>query len=115
NGKGRPSGRPFCVWWASGQRGLWSCTRTGLISHSRFSSAGRCPRAGFMSNDDNRNDDGQMKDKLIRSKQQWAKEGRLLTGKAGDRMVERLPPGQRLVETWPVLDLGIQPHVPKEQ
>lgn len=68
-----------------------------------------------MSSDESQKDGGQMKDKLIRSKQQWAKEGRLLTGKTGDRMVERLPPGQRLVETWPVLDLGIQPHIPKEQ
>ncbi len=52
------------------------------------------------------------KDKLIRSKQQWAREGRLLTGKHGDKEIDRLPPGQRLVETWPVLDLGIQPDVP---
>lgn len=60
-------------------------------------------------------DEGQIKDKLIKSKEKWAKEGRLLTGKTGDRMVDRLPPGQRLVENWPVLDLGIQPHIPREK
>lgn len=54
------------------------------------------------------------KDKLIRTKQAWAKAGRLLTGNHGDREVDRLPPGQRLVENWPVLDLGIQPDVPRE-
>ena len=48
----------------------------------------------------------QIKEKLIASKQLWAKEGRLLTGKRGD---DRLPPGQRLVKTWPVLDLGSRP------
>ncbi len=26
----------------------------------------------------------------------------------------RLPPGQRLVTNWPVLDLGVQPHVPTD-
>ena len=51
---------------------------------------------------------GQIKDKLIASKQKWARDGRLLTGKSG---VDRLPPGQRLVRDWPVLDLGIQPLV----
>lgn len=55
-----------------------------------------------------------IKDKLIRTKQAWARAGRLLTGKHGDREVDRLPPGQRLVENWPVLDLGIQPDVPRE-
>lgn len=50
------------------------------------------------------------KDKLVSAKQAWAKAGRLLTGKTatGD---ERLPPGQKLVKDWPVLDLGIQPEV----
>jgi hypothetical protein len=36
--------------------------------------------------------------------------GRLLTGKTADPSV-RLPPGQRLVMDWPVLDVGIQPDV----
>ncbi len=51
---------------------------------------------------------GQIKDKLIAAKQKWAREGRLLTGKSG---AGRLPPGQRLVRDWPVLDLGLQPLV----
>ena len=54
---------------------------------------------------------GEIKDKLVDSKQKWAEEGRLLTGKSASPS-ERLPPGQRLVETWPVLDLGIQPEIP---
>lgn len=53
------------------------------------------------------------KDKLVATKQAWARAGRLLTGKVGDPETDRLPPGQRLVENWPVLDLGIQPDVPK--
>ncbi len=52
---------------------------------------------------------GRLKEKLVATKQQWAREGRLLTGRPN---AERLPPGQRLVRDWPVLDLGIQPHVP---
>jgi len=53
-----------------------------------------------------------MRAKLIESKQKWAKEGRLLEPAAPKR--DRLPPGQRLVKNWPVLDLGVQPHVPLE-
>ncbi len=49
-------------------------------------------------------------DKLIAAKQAWAKAGRLLTGKTADPET-RLPPGQRLVKDWPVLDLGVQPEV----
>ena len=51
---------------------------------------------------------GQIKDQLLASKLLWAKEGRLLTGQRGG---DRLPPGQRLVKTWPVLDLGVKPEV----
>ena len=54
---------------------------------------------------------GKLKSKLIDSKQKWAEEGRLLTGKTAAHGV-RLPPGQRLVETWPILDLGVQPEIP---
>ena len=54
---------------------------------------------------------GKRKDKLIDSKQKWAADGRLLTGKTA-APGERLPPGQRRVENWPVLDLGIQPEIP---
>lgn len=56
--------------------------------------------------------EGQMRDKLVRSKEQWAREGRLLTGAPGQ---ERLPPGQRLVTDFPVLDLGVQPDVAKDR
>lgn len=52
---------------------------------------------------------GEVRDKLLRSKEQWAREGRLLTGTTNQ---DRLPPGQRLVTDFPVLDLGIQPEVP---
>ena len=52
-----------------------------------------------------------VRDKLVATKQAWARAGRLLTGKHGDPQVDRLPPGQRLVTNWPVLDLGIQPDV----
>jgi DMSO/TMAO reductase YedYZ molybdopterin-dependent catalytic subunit len=49
--------------------------------------------------------------KLIAAKQAWAREGRLLTGTTADPARERLPPGQKLVQDWPVLDLGAQPDV----
>ncbi len=51
---------------------------------------------------------GKLKDKLLQTKENWAKEGRALTGKAGQA---RLPPGQHLTAEWPVLDLGIQPNL----
>jgi DMSO/TMAO reductase YedYZ molybdopterin-dependent catalytic subunit len=54
-----------------------------------------------------------VRDKLVATKQAWARAGRLLTGKHGDPEADRLPPGQRLVTNWPVLDLGIQPDVPR--
>ncbi|MBZ6378538.1 sulfite oxidase-like oxidoreductase [Pacificimonas flava] len=57
---------------------------------------------------------GELKTKLIETKKAWARAGRLLTGKTAEHGVDRLPPGQRLVENWPVLDLGIQPHVPRD-
>lgn len=53
------------------------------------------------------------KDKLIRTKQDWAKRGRLITGQTDETHAQRLPPGQRLVTNWPVLDMGIQPQVDK--
>jgi DMSO/TMAO reductase YedYZ molybdopterin-dependent catalytic subunit len=57
---------------------------------------------------------GRIKEKLIESKQKWAREGRLLTGETADPAAERLPPGQRLVRNWPVLDLGIKPKIALE-
>lgn len=55
---------------------------------------------------------GRIKEKLIRSKEDWAREGRLLTGTSGDPVRDRLPPGQREVKDWPVLDMGVQPAIP---
>jgi len=55
-----------------------------------------------------------MTTKLIAVKQAWARAGRLLTGKSDPDHAMRLPPGQRLVTNWPVLDLGVQPHVLRE-
>ncbi len=55
---------------------------------------------------------GQIRDKLIGRKQDWSREGRGLTGTTAPP-AQRLPPGQRLVTDWPVLDLGVQPEVPK--
>ena len=54
---------------------------------------------------------GKVRDKLIERKQDWAREGRLLTGTTADPGRDRLPPGQRLVKDWPVLDLGAEPNV----
>lgn len=51
-----------------------------------------------------------VRQKLVDTKRKWADEGRLLTGSAADPAA-RLPPGQREVKTWPVLDIGIQPPV----
>ena len=52
--------------------------------------------------------------KLIRSKEQWAADKRLITGRPDLGHVDRLPPGQKEVKTWPVLDLGVQPDVKPE-
>ena len=58
------------------------------------------------------NDKGaRSREKLIRRKQEWAAEGRLLTGRKSRPEAERLPPGQREVRNWPVLDLGAQPNI----
>jgi len=58
---------------------------------------------------------GRLREKLVESKQAWAREGRLLTGTTADPARDRLPPGQTLVKDWPVLDLGVQPDVPSEK
>jgi DMSO/TMAO reductase YedYZ molybdopterin-dependent catalytic subunit len=52
-----------------------------------------------------------MKDEYIAAKQRWAEK---MAGKARPavRSEDRLPPGQRRVHNFPVLDLGIQPEVP---
>jgi DMSO/TMAO reductase YedYZ molybdopterin-dependent catalytic subunit len=58
---------------------------------------------------------GQIREKLIERKQDWAREGRLLTGTTADPDHDRLPPGQRLVKDWPVLDLGAEPNVTEQK
>ena len=54
---------------------------------------------------------GKIREKLVETKQAWARDGRLLTGTQLDPSRDRLPPGQTLVKDWPVLDLGVQPDV----
>ncbi|MEQ1864568.1 MAG: sulfite oxidase-like oxidoreductase [Micropepsaceae bacterium] len=51
--------------------------------------------------------------KLIAAKEKWARERRLITGQTDEAHVHRLPPGQRQVTNWPVLDLGLMPDVSK--
>ena len=55
-----------------------------------------------------------MKDSYIAAKERWA---RKMAGreKTAVRSQNRLPPGQRLVHNFPVLDLGVQPEVPREK
>ncbi|MFK8250516.1 sulfite oxidase-like oxidoreductase [Ancylobacter terrae] len=50
--------------------------------------------------------------KLTRTKQAWARDGKFLTGRIARPEADRLPPGQHLVNDWPVLDLGLQPMLP---
>ncbi len=64
--------------------------------------------------DDKPDSVGYVKEKLIRSKEQWAEQGRLLTGRRDIAHANRLPPGQKEVKNWPVLDLGVQPQVKPE-
>jgi DMSO/TMAO reductase YedYZ molybdopterin-dependent catalytic subunit len=52
--------------------------------------------------------------KLLAAKMRWAKAARNITGKTDPEHANRLPPGQRLVNNWPVLDLGVQPDVTKD-
>jgi DMSO/TMAO reductase YedYZ molybdopterin-dependent catalytic subunit len=59
--------------------------------------------------------DGPPETKLTRTKRRWAQEGRFLTGTTARPESERLPPGQHLVRDWPVLDLGEQPEVSRDQ
>lgn len=55
-----------------------------------------------------------IKEKLLAAKLRWAKAARNITGETDPERVNRLPPGQRLVNNWPVLDLGLQPDVTKD-
>lgn len=60
---------------------------------------------------------GRIKEKLIAAKRKWGREGRLLTheqstpGSQSTPDERRLPPGQREVRDWPVLDLGVKPRI----
>jgi len=56
---------------------------------------------------------GGIKDKLVAIKQAWAESRRLITGAPDPERAGRLPPGQRLVTNWPVLDLGLKPAISK--
>lgn len=58
---------------------------------------------------------GKLREKLVERKQDWARDGRLITGHTDAAHAVRLPPGQTLVKDWPVLDLGVQPDVAKER
>src|SRR5437588_12385943 len=55
-----------------------------------------------------------MKESYIAAKERWA---RKMAGKeaASMRSGERLPPGQRAVHNFPVLDLGVRPEVPLDK
>ena len=52
---------------------------------------------------------GAIKDQLVASKEKWAP--RRPAAHRPPAGAGRLPPGQRLVREWPVLDLGIKPTV----
>lgn len=55
-----------------------------------------------------------MKESYLAAKERWAKKmaGQL---KPTIRTMDRLPPGQRRVDNFPVLDLGIQPEIELDQ
>ena len=55
---------------------------------------------------------GRFNNKLVETKESWAREGRGLTGR---RIGARLPPGQHETADWPVLDLGIQPNLSEKE
>src|SRR5947207_13991127 len=55
-----------------------------------------------------------MKDAYIAAKERWA---RKMAGqpRPAVRSTDRLPPGQRQVHNFPVLDLGLRPEVPLDR
>jgi len=55
-----------------------------------------------------------MKDQYVAAKERWA---RKMVGQAKPvlRSTDRLPPGQRQVHNFPVLDLGIRPEIPLDR
>jgi DMSO/TMAO reductase YedYZ molybdopterin-dependent catalytic subunit len=53
------------------------------------------------------------KDRYIAAKQAWAEKQKARGVRALSRpSAERLPPGQKLTDGFPVLDLGVQPEIP---
>src|SRR3954467_10712552 len=56
------------------------------------------------------------KERYIVAKQKWAEKQKAkgVTARAVASQ-ERLPPGQKLTEGFPVLDLGVQPDIPHSQ
>lgn len=52
--------------------------------------------------------------KLVRAKRKWVQEQRFLTPEIVERSCDRLPPGQHLTESFPVLDLGIRPTMMRD-
>jgi len=57
---------------------------------------------------------GSIKKKLVATKEQWARDGRGMSPSSEAKTKPerpRLPPGQRLTQDFPVLDLGIQPPI----
>ena len=55
-----------------------------------------------------------MKEQHIAAKERWARK-MADNARPSARSVDRLPPGQRQVHNWPVLDLGIRPEVPLDK
>jgi DMSO/TMAO reductase YedYZ molybdopterin-dependent catalytic subunit len=57
---------------------------------------------------------GRVKDAYIAAKERWA---RKMAGQKPHKphSANRLPPGQRLVQDFPVLDLGVRPEMPLEK
>ena len=57
-----------------------------------------------------------MKERYIAAKQRWAEKQKAAGFKPrSDSSGDRLPPGQRLTEGFPVLDLGVRPEVPLDR
>lgn len=54
---------------------------------------------------------GSLKEAFVQRKIARAERQHLITGETDIGHTKRLPPGQRQVENWPVLDLGVQPSI----
>lgn len=55
--------------------------------------------------------DHEFNEKLVRTKEKWATDGRGLTGQVSYPDKDRRPPGQHITKDFPVLDLGVQPNL----